>query len=415
MASTDWEECVGEDGESLRELDVLPTPQFPTTCDDGTIPATDAFDASDPGKIIEVEVCFVAGEDGLGNVQFIGAANVDGPAVSVVVVRPEVQQEWEISELGEQIFIKVSLRADEQELMRRFKENDEKSNDRAVVLRLDFTSTSERDEKVDRPYPVFVEVPIQHSGSTQTNWALFFIFTLGSFLLPLLLLYAYNFFWGSRFTKTGPLQRADVDVVVRNGQLFPAQGRNSIVNSEDFGPHAGVRSRSRKFQVTGEVGQVAELAGRMPKLPHNEPWAEGRFQDGIPRYVLSEQGTSKDLTGGRLTPSAAPAWLLGISVVDGETERLSEDWHGRLLVVLPSEPGKHAEASFEELLPQINKALDEHNEAMNEGQNSTNVATEESALDESSGVDPISPPETQLPEMPADEFPKPNNFPEIPD
>ena len=405
LSGGDYKPCDGIDGVSKGELSVGDKATSPRPCDPGKpAPLPGYFDASSSDNEYTVEICFKAGETGAGFVEFLGLeddqfANID------VDVDPE-RHDFEDGDPGK-VFT-VRFKANNADL-RQFGE--EKYPFQLVVK---FKSTSQRDNaSEDHAIPVLGAV--ENSTVIDRDWTEIILWTLGSFLLPWLLLYAYNFFWGSRFTKTGPLQRADVDVVVRNGQLFPAQGRNSIVNSEDFGPHAGVRSRSRKFQVTGEVGQVAELAGRMPKLPHNEPWAEGRFQDGIPRYVLSEQGTSKDLTGGRLTPSAAPAWLLGISVVDGETERLSEDWHGRLLVVLPSEPGKHAEASFEELLPQINKALDEHNEAMNEWQNSTNVATEESALDESSGVDLISPPETQLPEMPADEFPKPNNFPEIPD
>ena len=312
---------------------------------------------------------------------------------------------------GEEGIFEVEFSVDKRDLEGHFELNGE--DEEFVRLQVEFRS--QNSDGVVRPVSVPYEATIKHDTTTERDWLKILLYMLVSFLLPFLLLYAYNYFWGSRFTRTGPLQRADIDVVVRNGQLFPGRGKNSIINAEDFGPHAGVRSRSRKFQVTGEVGQVAELAGRVPKLPHNEPWAEGRFQDGIPRYVLSEQGTSKDLAAGRLTPSAAPVWLLGISAADSETSRLSEDWHGRLLVVLPSGSGKPAEASFEELLPQINRVLDEHNDLLHEWQSATSTDSDEPLVDGGLGPDDVPPPAAQMPQLPGDESPKPNNWPEIPD
>jgi len=406
LSGGDYKPCDGVGGVPKGELSVGDKATSPRPCDPGKpVPLPGYFDASSSDNEYTVEICFKAGETGAGRVEFLGLE--DGQFANIDVdVDPKIH-DFKDGDPGK-VFT-VTFKANNADLRQLGKEK------YPFELIVKFKSTSQRDDaSEDHAIPVLGAV--ENGTEIVRDWTEIILWTLGSFLLPWLLLYAYNFFWGSRFTKTGPLQRADVDVVVRNGQLFPAQGRSSIVSAEDFGVSGGVRSRTRKFQITDrEIGAVAELTGRTPKLPHNEPWAEGRFQDGLSRFVLSEQGTSKNLTAGRLTPSAAPAWLLGISVADGETSSLSEDWDGRLLVVLPSEPGKPPEESFEELLPQINGALEEHNEAVHEWRNSTNVASDDPLAEESFGADPIFPPETGIPEMPDDEFSDRTNFPEIPE
>ncbi len=397
-----YKPCEGVGVDARGELPVRDKATFPMQCEPGrAYQLDDYFDYSDRSNEYIEEICFKAGENGAGFVQYMPEA----PSFPVVV---DVEPDRHDFEEGDEKWFTVRFTAANEDL-ETFRE--EKSTSSLVVQ---FKSTSSQDASSDT-YSIAVSYAIKNSTILDPDWTKIILYTLGSFLLPLFLLYFYNFFWGSRFTRTGPLQRVDVEVVVRNGQLFPAQGKNSIINAEDFGPHAGVRSRNRKFHVIGEVGQAAEMVGRVPKMPLSEPWAEGRFLDGVPRYVLSEQGTSKDLTAGRLAPAAAPAWLLGILAADSAASGLSEDWQGRLLVVLPSGAGKTAEASFEELLPQINRVLDEHNDPLHEWQSATPTDSSEPAGDGRLGPDDISPPEIQLPGLPGDEIPKSNNFPEIPD
>jgi hypothetical protein len=82
---------------------------------------------------------------------------------------------------------------------------------------------------------------------------------------------------------------------------------------------------------------------------------------------------------------------------------------------LPSGTGKPAEASFEELLPQINRVLDEHNDPLHEWQNAVTVELNEPVADGGLGPDLAVPPVPEMPSLPGDDSPKPNNFPEIPE
>jgi hypothetical protein len=410
LGVAEWGSCEGVGLGADGKIKVDSRATFPTPCEDGqNVQLPGFFDAAASQNVLKHELCFRAGSQGAGEVCYQETVQQTERSVKVkVLTRPDCLT----LDNGVDGIFTVEFSVDKRELESHFELNGE---DEAFV-RLQVEFRSKNNDDTSGSYAVPYEATIKHSTTTERDWLKILRYTLVSLLLPLLLLYAYNYFWGSRFRKTGPLQMADVDVVVRNGQLFPAQGKSSIVTSEDFGPHAGVSSRSRKLQITGEVGQVAELTGRMPKLPHNEPWAEGRFQDGAPRYVLSEQGTSKEATAGRLSPSVAPLWLVGVSIADGKASRLSEDWHARLVVVLPSRgTGKTSEASFEELLPQINRVLDEHNETLHEWQNAATADSDELATDGGPGPGVASPPETQMPQMPGDDSPKPNNFPEIPE
>ena len=271
------------------------------------------------------------------------------------------------------------------------------------IATITFISTSE-DGKTEEKIYVRVSVPVRHQVKVNWDWGQIIPWIIFSFLLPFLLLYAYNFFWGSRFSKSGPIQVADISVRLSDNKIISDAGTSRICESADFSPHPGAKSLSKTFIISSGTAQIAELVGQVPILPHSEPTARARFLDQQRRLVFCELGSSKNSLFGRLKTSISPAWILGVEAQQPQgDQQVLQDHVARLVITLPADSTQNVDSAINDLVIQINSVLDSHAEQIKTWlQKEQGISQTQNVENSTLGKDPQDPeqPLSSLPDEP---------------
>jgi hypothetical protein len=404
VKSGEWNPC----GEDEAPLIVKQAPRFPTQ--------------QEPGRTIEFSPPLDAAgvTDSSGEIKFIAnAANEFGTVCfddDKVKFEDEGLPKITIEPVGCFVFgtgtkehsFELTAKTTEDQLSEHFdkaqtvNKGEDKFSRIATVM---FTSTSE-DGKTLEEISVRISVPVRHQVKVNWAWGQIIPWIIFSFLLPFFLLYAYNFFWGIRFSKSGPIQVADVPVRLSDNKIISDAGKSRICQSEDFSPHPGAKSLSKTFTISSGTVQIAELVGQVPVLPHSEPTARARFLDQQTRLVFSELGSSKNSLFGRLTTSITPAWILGIQALHPQDDQqVLQDQVARLVITLPADSTQNLDSAINDLVIQINSVLDNHSEQIKSWlQNEQEISQTQNAENSTLGNDPqdAQQPLSSLPDEPND-------------
>ena len=404
VKSGEWNPC----GEDEAPLIVKQAPRFPTQ--------------QEPGRTIEFSPPLDAAgvTDSSGEIKFIAtAANEFGTVCfddDKVKFEDEGLPKITIEPVGCFVFgtgtkehsFELTAKTTEDQLAEHFdkaqliNKGEDKFSRIATIM---FTSTSEDGESLEEIY-VRISVPVKHQVKVNWAWGQIIPWIIFSFLLPFFLLYAYNFFWGSRFSKSGPIQVADVPVRLSDNKIISDAGKSRICQSEDFSPHPGAKSLSKTFTISSGTVQIAELVGQVPVLPLSEPTARARFLDQQTRLVLSELGSSKNSLFGRLKTSITPAWILGIQALHPQDgQQVLQDHVARLVITLPADSTQNLDSAINDLVIQINSVLDSHSEQIKSWlQNEQEISQTQNAENSTLGNDPqdAQQPLSSLPDEPND-------------